>query len=62
MLNGTPEQAEEGLRQYRAWTERRAQRIASGSKPQFQILKAESAHNAAGAEGIIEYPLNKVVY
>ena len=42
VLNGTPEQAVEGLRLYREWAERRAARIARGSVPAYRTHTAET--------------------
>ena len=42
VLSGTREQAEEGLRRYREFRDRRAHRIATGSVQQYQLATAES--------------------
>jgi ATP-dependent exoDNAse (exonuclease V) beta subunit len=41
VLNGTPEQAAEGLRRYREWKSRRTARIETASRPRFQVVTAE---------------------
>ena len=43
VLQGTPEQAVEGLRRYREWKARRAARIEEGSAPRFRVATAERA-------------------
>ena len=42
VFSGTRQQAEDGLRHYRAFQERRAKRIAMGGVPQYQVATAES--------------------
>jgi ATP-dependent exoDNAse (exonuclease V) beta subunit len=49
VLQGTPEQAAEGLRLYQEWRDRRAARIAQGSVPSFRTSTAESLGRAAVA-------------
>ena len=49
VLNGTPEQAAEGLRLYQQWRDRRSARIARGSVPSFRSSTAETLGRAAGA-------------
>jgi ATP-dependent helicase/nuclease subunit A len=50
VLTGTPEEAVEGLRRYREWSERRASRIAEGSAPRFRVATAERARAMEGIE------------
>jgi ATP-dependent exoDNAse (exonuclease V) beta subunit len=52
VLNGTPAQAEDGLRAYEEWKERRAARIAAGSVPKIRTRLAESVSRAEEAETI----------
>jgi ATP-dependent helicase/nuclease subunit A len=52
VLNGTPEQAVEGLRRYREWQAARARRIEAAGAPQYRIAAAESAVRVKEAEGI----------
>ena len=52
VLNGTPEQAAEGLRLYREWSARRAARIARGSAPSHRKDAAETLTRAAEAAHI----------
>ena len=52
VLNGTPEQAVEGLRRYQEWKDRRAQRIAAAGVPRFRVATAESAVRVPEAEWI----------
>ena len=49
VLNGTPEQAAEGLRLHQEWSDRRAARIERGSVPSFRITTAETLGRAAEA-------------
>ena len=52
VLHGTPEQAAEGLRLYREWSERRAVRIASGTTPGYRTHDAETLPRMAEAAHI----------
>jgi ATP-dependent helicase/nuclease subunit A len=52
VLRGTPAQAADGLRRYQEWKERRAQRIAAGSVPQYRIAAAETLGFVEEAEPI----------
>jgi ATP-dependent exoDNAse (exonuclease V) beta subunit len=49
VLQGSTEQAVEGLRRYREWEAGRAARIEAGSAPRFRVATAERAR---GVEGI----------
>jgi ATP-dependent helicase/nuclease subunit A len=53
VLNGSPEQAVEGLRHYREWKDARAARIEAGSVPRFRIVTAETAGGLPEAEQIV---------
>src|SRR6185437_7402283 len=52
VLNGTPEQAVEGLRRYQEWRDRRAERIAAAGLPRFRIATAETFGRVEEAEWI----------
>jgi len=52
VLNGTAEQAADGLRRYREWRERRAARIELASRPRFQVVTAEGVGAVEEAAGI----------
>jgi ATP-dependent exoDNAse (exonuclease V) beta subunit len=52
VLNGTPDQAVEGLRAYREWSERRTARIVSGSVPSYRLHAAETMPSVAEAAHI----------
>jgi ATP-dependent exoDNAse (exonuclease V) beta subunit len=52
VLQGTAEQAAEGLRRYHEWTDRRAQRIGNGSVPTFRVARAESFGHSDEAESV----------
>jgi len=52
VLNGTPEQAVEGLRRYQEWKDRWAERRKSGSVPRFRTSTAETFGRAEEAETI----------
>jgi hypothetical protein len=52
VLNGTPEQAAEGLRRYRQWKDSRAAMVAAGSVPRYRIALAESLAATEQAEAI----------
>jgi ATP-dependent exoDNAse (exonuclease V) beta subunit len=54
VLQGTPEQAAEGLRRYEEWRERRAARIARGSVPSVRTVTAETVGRAASAPVRVE--------
>ena len=53
VLNGTPEQAAEGLRRYQEWKDARAARIDRGSVPRYRTVQAEGLAHAQEAEGIV---------
>ncbi|HUB78937.1 MAG TPA: UvrD-helicase domain-containing protein [Bryobacteraceae bacterium] len=46
VLSGTREQAQEGLREYQAWKQRRAQLLESGAVPRYRIRMAETVPEA----------------
>jgi ATP-dependent exoDNAse (exonuclease V) beta subunit len=50
VLAGTTDQAVEGLRRYREWKERRAERIETGSTPEHRIATAEQMGAMEGIE------------
>jgi ATP-dependent exoDNAse (exonuclease V) beta subunit len=52
VLNGTPEEAAEGLRRYQAWREARDTRIAQGNAPRHRVTLAERVTHADEAEQI----------
>ena len=52
VLNGTPQQAEEGLHRYREWKASRAQRVEAGSRPRYLTVLAERLTSADEAETI----------
>jgi ATP-dependent helicase/nuclease subunit A len=52
VLSGTPEEAAEGVRRYRAWKERRDQRIERASRPRYRVAQAEGMGFVEEAEGI----------
>jgi ATP-dependent helicase/nuclease subunit A len=52
VLNGTPEQAAEGLRRYQEWKDARERRIKAGRAPRFRVAQAESLDRVAEAEWI----------
>jgi ATP-dependent exoDNAse (exonuclease V) beta subunit len=52
VLNGTPEQAAEGLRRYREWKDARTARIESGSVPRYRTTLAEKLSHTEEAEMI----------
>jgi ATP-dependent exoDNAse (exonuclease V) beta subunit len=52
VLQGTPDQAEEGVRRYRDWTDRRTRRNQKGAVPGFRIVHPESSGHVEEAEGI----------
>jgi ATP-dependent exoDNAse (exonuclease V) beta subunit len=54
VLQGTPEQAAEGLRLYQHWRDRRSARIERGSAPSFRTSTAETLGRAAGARITVE--------
>jgi len=53
VLNGTAQQAAEGLRVYEEWRGRRAARIADGSVPRIRTKVAQGVSRAVEAEGIV---------
>jgi ATP-dependent exoDNAse (exonuclease V) beta subunit len=52
VLNGTTEQAVEGLKRYQEWKGARASHIEAGGVPRFRVAKAESAGRVPEAEWI----------
>ena len=52
VLNGTPEQAAEGLRRYQEWKDLRAARIESGRVPRYRTAVAEGLPGVEEAEAI----------
>ncbi|HTS66765.1 MAG TPA: UvrD-helicase domain-containing protein [Candidatus Acidoferrales bacterium] len=52
VLNGTPEEAAEGLRRYREWRETRAARLAAGAIPRYRTVLAEKLAGAPEAEAV----------
>ena len=52
VLNGTPDQAAEGLRRYREWQDARAARIERGSTPRYRTMLAEKLSHAEEAEAV----------
>jgi ATP-dependent exoDNAse (exonuclease V) beta subunit len=52
VLNGTPDQAAEGLRSYREWWDARASRIERGSTPRYRTMLAEKLAHAEEADAI----------
>jgi ATP-dependent exoDNAse (exonuclease V) beta subunit len=52
VLNGTTEQAVDGLRRYQEWKDARARRIEAGRVPRFRVATAESQGRAPEAEWI----------
>jgi len=53
VLNGTAQQAADGLRVYEEWRGKRATRIAEGSVPRIRTKVAQSVSRAEEAEGIV---------
>ncbi len=53
VLNGTAQQAADGLRVYEEWRGRRAARIAEGSVPRIRTTVAQGVSRAVEAEGIV---------
>jgi ATP-dependent exoDNAse (exonuclease V) beta subunit len=52
VLNGTPEQAAEGLRRYQEWKDARTARIALARAPRYRPMLAERMPHAEEAEAI----------
>ena len=52
VLNGTTDQAVEGLLRYQEWKEARAERIRRAQAPQFRVVPGESAGRVPEAEWI----------
>ena len=52
VLTGTREQAEEGLRQYREWKDRRTQLLEGAATPRYRLQMAETVTAAPEAGGI----------
>jgi ATP-dependent exoDNAse (exonuclease V) beta subunit len=53
VLNGTAQQAADGLRVYEEWRGKRTARIAEGSVPRIRTKVAQSVSRAVEAEGIV---------
>jgi ATP-dependent exoDNAse (exonuclease V) beta subunit len=51
-LSGTREQAEEGLRHYQAFRDRRTKRVADGSVKRYRVATAQTLSSASEAAGI----------